>query len=94
MVPKLRYVGFGIIAALALYGWGRRDARLSRELANWKQAAQHALQARTAYRFLRLTAIYVPQALPTTSTASTHALDPDIAQNWKGATARNPISAS
>src|SRR3990172_4428693 len=48
MKGKLSYVLLAI-AGIVLYGMGRRAARLSAELANWKQAAQHALQARTAY---------------------------------------------
>lgn len=46
---KLRYVVIGAITALALYGLGRREAKISQELALWKHNAQDALQARSGY---------------------------------------------
>ena len=46
---KLRTVILLVLAALAIYGIGRREARLSEELQNWKHAAQQALQAGETY---------------------------------------------
>jgi hypothetical protein len=40
---------FVLLAAGIIYGMGRHAANLSAELANWKKAAQDALQARSAY---------------------------------------------
>jgi hypothetical protein len=39
----------GLVAALALYGLGRREARLSREAATWRQNAEQALAAVQGY---------------------------------------------
>ena len=60
---KPRTVVLVVLAALAIYGIGRREARLSEELRNWKHAAQLALQAGETYRTSRDSLIVRENAL-------------------------------
>ena len=42
-------IGGLVVAALALYGLGRRDARLAREVMTWRQNAEQAIAATQGY---------------------------------------------